>query len=211
MTESAKNPVLIPKYSSLARLIITKVHEQVFHYGTESTLAKLFQRYLIPSSRAQVKRICHNCVKCRRDHGPAYKLPDPAPLPADRIRESYPFEVTGIDYTGTIPVRVKEGEDSVYILLFTCGVTRAIHLEVVENMTSGAFIDAIRRFTSRRSIPRVIYSDNASTFVSASNILTQFFKQPEVAMELANLRITWKFIPKRAPWYGGWWERACID
>ena len=211
MSESAKHPVLITKYSSLARIIITKVHEQVFHYGTESTLAKLFQRYWIPSSRAQVKRICHNCVKCRRDHGPAYKLPDPAPLPAERIRESYPFEVTGIDYTGAILVRVKEGEDSVYILLFTCGVTRAIHLEVVENMTSGAFIDALRRFTSRHSIPRVIYSDNASTFVSASKILTQFVKQPEVAMELVNLRITWKFIPKRAPWYGGWWERACID
>lgn len=124
----------------------------------------------------------------------------------DRIRESYPFEVTGIDYTGAIPVRVKEGEDSLHISLFTCGVTRAIHLEVVENMTSGAFIDALRRFTSRHSIPRGLYPDNASTFVSASNILIQFFKQPEVASKLANMRITWKFIPKRALCYGGWWE-----
>ena len=207
MSESAKYPALIPKHSDLSRLIITDVHERVFHYGAEITLAKLIQRYWIPSARAQVKRICRNCVKCRRDHGPAYKLPDPAPLPAERIRESYPFEVTGIDYTGAIPVRVKEEEDSVYILLFTCGVTRAIHLEVVENMTSGAFIDALRRITSRHSIPRVIYSDIASTFVSASNILTQFFKQPDVAKELSNMRTTWKFIPKRAPWYGGWWER----
>ncbi|XP_057367044.1 uncharacterized protein LOC130688068 [Daphnia carinata] len=74
-------------------------------------------------------------------------------------------------------------------------------------MTSGAFIGAMRRFTSHHSIPRVIYSDNASTFVSSSNILNEFFKHPDVAKELANMRITWKFIPKRAPWYGGWWER----
>ena len=69
-----------------------------------------------------------------------------------------------------------------------------------------AFIDALRRFTSRHSIPQGLYPDNASTFVSASNILIQFFKQPEVASKLANMRITWKFIPKRALCYGGWWE-----
>jgi hypothetical protein len=207
MAESAKYPVLIPKDSSLVRLIITSIHEQIFHYGAESTLAKLIQCYWIPSARAEVKRIFRSRVKFLRDHGSSYKLPDPAPLPADRVRESYPFKVTGIDYTGAISIRVKEGEDSVYILLFTCGSTRGIHLEVVENMTSIAFIDAMRRFTSRHSIPRVIYSDNTSTFVSASNILVQFFKHPDVAKELANMRTTCRFIPKRAPWYGGWWER----
>jgi hypothetical protein len=67
-------------------------------------------------------------------------------------------------------------------------MTRAIHLKVVENMTSGAFIDALRRFTSRHSTTRVIYSDNASTFVSSSNILTQFSKQQDVAKELSNMR-----------------------
>lgn len=37
MAEAAKYPVLFPKNSSLARLIITSIQEQVFHYGTEST------------------------------------------------------------------------------------------------------------------------------------------------------------------------------
>ncbi|XP_057377948.1 uncharacterized protein LOC130699911 [Daphnia carinata] len=181
MVDSAKYPALIPKTSSRARLIITSIHQKMFHYGTESTLAQLTQRYWIPSARAQVKRICQSCVKCRRDRGPSYNwLPDPAPLPADRVRESYPFEVTGMDYTGAIHIRIKKEEESVYILLFTCGVSRAIHLEVVENMTSGAFIDAMRRFTSHHSIP------HASTFVSASNILNKFFKHPDVAKELAN-------------------------
>ena len=56
MTESAKHPVLIPKYlSHLARLIITKIHKQVFHYGTETTLAKLIQRYWIPSEGPRLK------------------------------------------------------------------------------------------------------------------------------------------------------------
>ena len=84
MANSAKNPGLIPKNSSLARLIITVVHEQVFHYGTESTLAKLIHRYWISAARAQVKRFCHSFVKGRRDHEPSFKLPDPVPLPTLR-------------------------------------------------------------------------------------------------------------------------------
>ncbi|KZS07276.1 Uncharacterized protein APZ42_029040 [Daphnia magna] len=90
---------------------------------------------VIPSATAQVKRICRGCVKCRKVQGSSYKLPDLAPLPVDRVRQLYLFAVTGIDYKGSFPICVKEGEDSVYILLFTCVITRAIHLEAVENMT----------------------------------------------------------------------------
>lgn len=207
MVESAKHPVLIPKDSLLARLIITSVHERIFHYGVESTLSHLIQRYWIPSARSQIKRVYRACVKCRRDSGPSFRLPDPAPLPANRIRENYPFAITGVDYTGAIPIRQNGGEGSAYILLFTCGTTRAIHLEAVEDMTAGSFIDAMRRFTGHHPIPRLIYSDNATTFLSVSNILVKLFSHPDVTKELANMRTTWKFIPKRAPWYGGWWER----
>jgi hypothetical protein len=97
MAESAKYPVFIPKHSDLERLIITDVHERVVHYRTKTTLTKLIQRYWIPSARAQLKSICRNCVKRRRYHGSAYKLPGPALLPVDKIRESYPLEVIGID------------------------------------------------------------------------------------------------------------------
>jgi hypothetical protein len=165
------------------------------------------QQYWIPSARAQVKAVCRNCPKCRRESGPSYRYPDPAPLPADRIQEHYPFAVTGVDYTGAITVSSKGGRILAYILLFTCGVTRAIHLEVVEDMTAGSFIEALKRFTGHHPIPRLIYSDNASTFVNASNHLLKLFNHPKVQEELAAMRIIWKFIPKAAPWFGGWWER----
>lgn len=151
--------------------------------------------------------MCRTCTKCRRDSGPSYQYPDPAPLPADRARAQYPFAVTGVDFTGAIQVRNKGEKVSVYILLFTCGVTRAIHLEVVEDLTADSCIDALRRFTGHHPIPRMIYSDNASTFVNASSVLLKLFNHPKVQQELAAMRIIWKFIPKAAPWYGGWWER----
>ncbi|XP_046632893.1 uncharacterized protein LOC124312397 [Daphnia pulicaria] len=207
ISESAKHPVLIPKKTVLARLIITSVHQRIAHYGVDSTIAHLMQKYWIPSARAQVKALCRNCPKCRRESGPSYRYPYPASLPADSVQENYPFAITGVDYTGAIQVTSKGERISVYILLFTCGVTRAIHLEVVKDMTAGSFSNALKRFTGHHPIPRLIYSDNASTFVNASNYLLELFNHRKVQEELAAMRILWKFIPKAAPWYGGWWER----
>ncbi|XP_028407550.1 uncharacterized protein LOC114530168 [Dendronephthya gigantea] len=50
-------------------------------------------------------------------------------------------------------------------------------------------------------------SDNASTYQSAADELTQLFNSPELETRLSLRGIVWKFIPKRAPWYGGFWER----
>ncbi|XP_053390067.1 uncharacterized protein LOC128552993 [Mercenaria mercenaria] len=56
-------------------------------------------------------------------------------------------------------------------------------------------------------MPQVMISDNAATYLSASNYLKRMFEYSSV-MEMLNRRgIEWKFIPSRAPWYGGFWER----
>ncbi|GFY57936.1 integrase catalytic domain-containing protein [Trichonephila inaurata madagascariensis] len=84
-----------------------------------------------------------------------------APLPKDRIEQSPPFAVTGLDFAG--PIHVKNSREKFYILLCTCAVTRALHLELVTSFTTEAF----RRFISRRGLCTVIYSDNAKTFKRA--------------------------------------------
>ncbi|XP_063416882.1 uncharacterized protein LOC134699206 [Mytilus trossulus] len=50
-------------------------------------------------------------------------------------------------------------------------------------------------------------SDNASTYKSAATEISQIFKSETVHGKLSELGTVWKFIPSRAPWYGGWWER----
>ena len=209
MTYSAKHPILIPKNSVLAKLLITDTHERIFHLGIDATIVHMQQRYWITSFRQQVGPIVRNCRKCRRESGPAYRLPDPAPLPASRVRDAYPFATMGIDYTGAINVKVNGSAElsPVYILLMTCGFSRAIHLEVVEDMSTESFLNAFRRYTGHHPLPRLIISDNASTFVSASGFITQLFNDPRVSRYLADRHIKWQFIPKRAPWYGGFWER----
>ena len=118
-----------------------------------------------------------------------------------------PFQVTGVDFTGALYVRRPEGEMKVYVCLFTCAVTRAVHLEVVTDLSVETFLLALRRFSGRRSTPKTMISDNASTYMAAADELKQLFNSTLLSDTLNRRGIDWKFIPKRAPWFGGFWER----
>ena len=133
--------------------------------------------------------------------------PDPAPLPQSRTQDLPPFTVSGVDFAGALYVQQGRDEVKVYICLFTCATTRAIHLEVVTDLSTETFLLAFRRFTSRKGLPQIVISDNASTYLSAAEELTELFNSVDLANTLSKQGITWKFIPKRAPWYGGFWER----
>lgn len=63
----------------------------------------------------------------------------------------------------------------VYIFIFTCAVTRAVHQEVVKSLSISAFINALRRFVVLRFVPLTIYSDNAKTNLSAAKYLIQMY------------------------------------
>ena len=92
------------------------------------------------------------------------------------------------------------------VCLFSCNTSRGIHLEVVPDLTSGAFLRCLQRFTALRGIPRSITSDKATTFKAASRILLKIAKSPEVLAYLASKRITWRFLLEKAPWQGGAFE-----
>ena len=97
--------------------------------------------------------------------------------------------------------------EKVYLCLFTCATTRAVHLEIVQDLTAESFLLAFRKFAGRRSLPRIMISDNGSTYLSAAEDLRSLMELPEVKEELGRRGVTcWRFIPKRAPWYGGFWE-----
>ena len=61
---------------------------------------------------------------------------------------------------------------------------RAIHLEVVSDLSTETFLLAFRRFTSRKSLPQLMVSDNASTYTAAAEELYQLFKSRELATSL---------------------------
>ena len=204
---STKFPVLLPPNHHFTTLVVNDAHKRSLHSGLNHTLTHVRQHYWIPKARQFIKKLLRCCVTCRKVNCQPYKAPDPPPLPALRLVDSNPFTVTGVDFTGAVFVKSTRGQEKVYICLFTCAHTRAVHLEVVTDLTVPTFVAAFRRFASRKSLPKVMISDNASTYQSAAEELSQLLNSPELKSQLGSRGIEWKFIPKRAPWYGGFWER----
>lgn len=103
------------------------------------------------------------------------------------------------------PVYLKEGVKC-WIALFTCGVYRAIHLEAVTTLSAEGFLQAFKRFVSRRGRPSVMYSDHGGNFTLSRKELAKV-EWDKVKADTSGDAIEWKLIPPTAPWYGGWWER----
>lgn len=206
---SERHPIVLPKEHRYCRLIVLQEHQRLLHAGVHDTLVQLRERYWIISGRQLVRRVIKECVICQRYNSrPASEVT--APLPLDRVTKANPFEVTGIDFAGPLFVKGKPNSQKAYITLFTCAVTRAVHLELVEDMTATSFLHAFRRFISKRGIPQIIYTDNALTFKRSKKELRKLWniiRDEEVTNQVSSFKIHWKFIVERAPWWGGFYER----
>ena len=207
VSELTKFPYLLPPKHPFTALLIYNVHIKMYHTGVIGTLTAIRQSCWIPMGRQYVKTLLHKCTTCRKHSGKLYAAPDPPPLPKTRTLDAPPFTVTGVDFTGALYVRQNPEELKVYICLFICATTRAIHLEVVTDLSAETFLLAFHRFVSQKSLPQIVMSDNASTYVSAATELHNLFTSKTLATSLERQGVEWKFIPKKAPWFGDFWER----
>jgi ribonuclease HI len=203
---NAKHPVLLPPNHHFTSLLVKQAHTHLLHAGPGTTLTQIRQTYWIPRLRRVVKHVIKLCVTCQKVNAMPYSLPETPPLQQCRLAEAPPFTVCGVDFTGAIYYQspLSTGPNKAYICLFTCAVTRAIHLEIVIAMTVDSFLRAFRRFAGRRSLPQQMISDNGSTFFSGAEEIKQIMENNRY---LTSRNVQWKFIPKRAPWYGGFYER----
>uniref|UniRef100_A0A914USC2 Integrase catalytic domain-containing protein n=1 Tax=Plectus sambesii TaxID=2011161 RepID=A0A914USC2_9BILA len=212
LMEEARQPIYLPRQAKATELIILHVHEKNFHSGTQHTLAQVRKQFWVQKGRATVTTIIKKyCMVCRKNRATPYALPEMPALPRERVTQANPFKHTGLDYLGPTMVKHSEGRMKIWVCLFTCMVTRAIHLEYVTELTAEAFINAFRKFIARRGRPDVIISDNAKQFVLANKALKMVWSAvecgPNVITYFAQEGITWLFTPELAPWHGGMYER----
>ena len=212
---SSKFPILLPPKHPFVNLLVKQAHDLVKHSGINATLTTLRERLWILRGRETAKKIIRRCVVCRRYETTPCKPTHFADLPDNRVSEDPPFTHVGLDFAGPLYVnepRTSSGNTSadsnkVYVCLFTCASTRAVHLELTRGLNVQDFLLAFRKFASRRGLPATIQSDNAKTFQSSSKEIRKIARSQEVWRYLANNQITWNFIVEKAPWWGGYWER----
>lgn len=190
-----KHPIILPS-CHLTKLLVRFVHGLLKHAGVNTMISYLRNEYWIVGIRRLAKSVKKECLACQRQDAVACNRPV-APLPALRVNEAAAFSVTGLDFAGPLFCSDQPGSKK-YILLFTCAVIRAVHLELTDSMSILDFMLAMRRFVSRRGLPSVVFSDNAKTFLAAKIQMKETY---------GPLTPQWKFIVPRSPWWGGWWER----
>nr|XP_042913425.1 uncharacterized protein LOC122273422 [Parasteatoda tepidariorum] len=127
--ENFKCPIVLPSDHPLVEKLIYEKHLVSGHRGTQVVLSDLRQTFWVLRGRKTVHRILKRCIRCKRYSSKKLEAV-PASLPEDRVRDALVFEVTGVGLAG--PLYLKNG-DKVWILLFTCAVYRAIHLELIQS------------------------------------------------------------------------------
>lgn len=118
-------------------------------------------------------------------------------LSARVIRSHRVFLHCGVDYAGPILVRSAPGRShkthKAYIVLFICLAVKAIHLELVNDHSTNAFLAAFQRFCARRGLPNTMYSNNGTTFQGANRELVTVFRtgsrDPNLLNKLATVYI----------------------
>ena len=206
---SVKHPILLPRTHPLTGLIVRDAHDRVFHNGVKETLTEIRRKFWIPKGRSLVRQIIHRCIPCRKFEGAPFQGPPPPPLPTCRVKDDPAFTYTGVDFAGPLSIRTPNScaSTKVWICLFTCFVTRAVHLDAVSDQSTLTFLRCLKRFAARRGLPRQFVSDNGKTFKAAAKYIQAIFKDSTVKENLADLGTEWFFNIERAPWWGGAFER----
>lgn len=171
-TYNKKFPYIIPKKHALTNLIVLYYHILHLHAGVETVISAIRQTYWIISVKNIVKNMIRNCVICRRFNARPHQ-PIMGDLPATRIIPSKPFSICGTDFAGpfnlsSLRASRRSKTSKAYLCIFVCFSTKAVHLKLVSNLSTEAFIACLRRFLSRRGFCKEIHSDNGSNFIGAA-------------------------------------------
>ncbi|XP_063994282.1 uncharacterized protein LOC135171584 [Diachasmimorpha longicaudata] len=214
-----QHPIVLPSTGNITALIISKYHLDNCHSGIQNTLYSIRQNYWILGGRNSVRKIIRKCPTCCRANPPItnYVMGN---LPKGRVSQTIrPFVNVGVDFCGPFLIKERKHRNrnttKVYVAVFICLSVKAVHLELVSDLTTTGFLAALDRFMARRGKPSTIESDNGTNFTGANNELKNIIKDvqhPEqeaiISRRLNDQGIQWKFTPPLSPHFGGIWEAA---
>ncbi|XP_028161950.1 uncharacterized protein LOC114353953 isoform X1 [Ostrinia furnacalis] len=169
-----KHPILLCGSHYITKLIFQMQHIKLLHAGPQLLLASVRQTYWPLKGRNLSKHVVNKCVICYR-HRAQNVQPVMGQLPLNRTQLDFPFQNCNVDYAGPVLIADRKGRGckllKSYLCIFVCSAVKAVHLELVTDLTTEAYMAALNRFVARRGKPQSITSDNGTNFVGASNDL----------------------------------------
>lgn len=212
-----RHPIVLPNSGNVTRLILSHCHEKTQHQGRGQTVNEIRANgyWIIGASKAVASYI-RGCVVCRKARRPTEQQ-RMADLPADRVESAPPFSFCGMDCFGPFLTKQGRKEQKRYGLLFTCLCSRAVHIETLEDLTTDAFINALRCFIAIRGTVRQIRSDCGTNFTGARNELGRALNELDkerVTTYLAERQCDFCTSVPDASHVGGVWDtvsKECVE
>ena len=165
-------------------------HQRTLHGGVSMTMSAVRDKYWIPRLTKKVRSSCNGC---KRFQTTAFMKTPTGNLPRDRTERTRPFQVVGMDYAGPFMYKKRaDKEGKAYLLLIGCSLTRAVHLEVLPDLSTVEFMYSFKRFIARREKPDKVYS--------AAKRVRKISKDDQINDYLAKNNIKWQFNLSKAQW-----------
>ncbi|XP_037926620.1 uncharacterized protein LOC119661370 [Hermetia illucens] len=217
LSYDAKHQLLIPYNDPLTKLLTRMIHGDNFHRGPQTLLSITRQRVWPIKGKSIARSVVQHFITCFKSR-PKVLTEMMGNLAHTRVQSARPFLNSGVDYCNPLWICYKirgKKPQKIYVVVFCCFPTKAVHLEIARDLTTETFIGALKRFISRRDHCANLYCDNATNFVGAKyqlsdlNSTVHSASGQEAIFKACNTKgVKINFIPPRSPHYEGLWEAA---
>lgn len=151
---SKKFPLLLPANHRFIDLLIHYIHIKYCHAGHTTVHNLINDRYWILNAKTVIRKVLSKCKTCFKTRLLALQ-PKMGDLPSFRVTpNTKPFLTVGVDYAGPFNITMSRVRGSkrlkAYICIFICLTTKAIHTELVSDLSADTFLAALRRYMARR-------------------------------------------------------------
>lgn len=211
---SVKHPYLLSKQSRLSDLLIDHYHVSYLHSGPRLLHSLIQRRFWILGIRNLIRSRLSRCVTCCKAKPTPFQ-PVMGDLPPSRLTPGYCFQSIGIDFGGPFTVKESRRRNArtykSYLCLIVCHAVKAVHLELVTELTTEAFIASLDRFVARRGLCQSITTDGGTNFVGAKRYLSEVSEMLDrenltIRDQLSSRGIVWKMNPPSGAHFGGIFE-----
>jgi len=134
LSEAPRHPLLLDGKQNSVHLLILQTHTPPSHGSSDHSIrTKRGILDIACTSSHKEGATQMSCVQNgKKTRGQHFKTP----LPVSRLQPPKPFAITGTDFAGPLYIKVGSYTRQGYIALFTCAITRVVHLELCTDITT---------------------------------------------------------------------------
>ncbi|KAL0165741.1 hypothetical protein M9458_037585, partial [Cirrhinus mrigala] len=217
LTQEETSVPLVPYKAWISTLLTREAHE-ANHEGVAGTLLRVRTKAWVVRGSRIARNVIDSCIHCRKTKARMCKQVM-GELPLERTNPAAPFEFTTLDLFGPYVVKDtvrRRTKMKIWGVMFSCMASRAVHADIVEDLSTEGFLKAYQRFTALRGHPRKLWSDQGTNFVGARPALQELYEflsnvdkdQVQKKAVVKGTDWTWVFHPADSPHRNGAAEAA---